>query len=142
MWHSFKALVQLCHASCYWEREKRQALMATPRQWSQPQESTRDFKRRRDEWKAEIRRREKHMHRAEYLADSAIAEMSFLISDADRGAPDWKLWHALRDAVRRQPQMRCKAAAFEAFDSERELEGELDQIAGRWLRAAGYSAEP
>jgi hypothetical protein len=81
------------------------------------------------------------MHRAEYLADSTIAEMSHLISGGDLGNADSKLWHALRFAVRRRPQMRCKAAAFEAFDSERELDGEWDRIAGRWLLAAGYSGE-
>src|SRR5580704_4318349 len=138
LWQSFCQTVRLCHAACHWERGHREESMAVPRMSLQPRETRRDFKNRHREWKREVQRRDAHMHRAEYLADSKVAEMSHLLRSADPGSADWKLWRALRCTIGRRPKMRCKAAAFASFDSVQELEDEWEQIALRWLRDAGY----
>jgi hypothetical protein len=96
----------------------------------------------RNEWKREIERAEGHMNRAAFLAAEKIAEMSYLISTDDEGKPEWNMYWALRLAVRHQlnqAHMRCKAAAFKAFDADVELSDEPVEIARRWSQAAGYS---
>jgi hypothetical protein len=74
--------------------------------------------KRRNEWKGEINRAEGHMHWAAYLAAETMSGMSYLLTDDDKGKPDWNMYWALRIAVQHQPnhaQARCKVAAFEAF---------------------------
>jgi hypothetical protein len=106
------------------------------------QESKYQRNKHRSEWKREIERAEGHMHRAAFLAAEKIAGMSYLVSTGDEGKPDWKMYWALRLAVRYQPnhtQARCKVAAFKAFDADAELQGDPMEIARRWSQAAGYS---
>ena len=81
------------------------------------------------------------MYRAAYLAASKMDEMSFLVTN-DRTRPDWNLWLALWLALGYQPnheKARCKAAAFDEFLSDEELQGSAEQIAIGWLTRAGYS---
>ena len=137
MWRSFKQVVRLCHASCHWEQEKRK-LRTAPKKWSH--ESTRNFNQRREGWRDEFRRCEGHMNRAQSLAVSTMVEMRSHIDGDNLMSPDSRLCLALIKAVRGQPQMRCKVAAFNAFDADTELAGGWEQIADRWLIAAGYSA--
>jgi hypothetical protein len=68
--------------------------------------------------------------------------MSYLVTNDDEGKPDWNMYWALRIAVRHQPdhtQARCKVAAFEAFETDAELQGDTLEIARRWSAAAGYN---
>ncbi len=98
--------------------------------------------KRRHEWKRKIECAEGHMYRAAYLAAERIATMSYLLNDDSKNTPDWNLYWALRLAVRHQPnhtRARCKAAAFETFKANAELEGDPLEMASRWLRQAGYT---
>jgi hypothetical protein len=138
IWKHFKELVQLCHAFRHWEEATTDIRLSPPRQWEWPPESARQFKKRQDQWKAEVRRREGHMNRAGFLADQQIAEMSYLVSKDDEGTSAWKMYFALRVAVAEAPHLRCKAAAFEGFNANGELDGEVAEIALRWLIQGGY----
>jgi hypothetical protein len=144
VWRCFKQVVQLCHAFRHWEQDAHNKRLSPPRMYSVPAESKRQFKKRQDEWKEDIRRSENHRNRAQFLADDTVARLSYLGTNARANeAPedelvrtaDWKLWFALRVAVRAHP----RACAFEAFDADKELEATGDEIAVRWLRQAGYS---
>jgi hypothetical protein len=139
MWTAFKEMVQLCHAFRHWEDSADKLRMAPPQQWASPPENARQFKKRQKKWRQEIRGLEGHMNRAGFLANEKVAEMSYLIGPGGEGSPDGKLWFALRVTLNCPPQPCCKAAAFEAFDANRELEAEPAQIVMRWRRQAGYS---
>jgi hypothetical protein len=81
------------------------------------------------------------MHRAAYLAAEKMVEMSYLVTN-DRTKPDWNLWLALWLALAYQPnheRTRCKAAAFNEFSAETDLQGSAEEIAVRWLTRSGYS---
>ena len=140
MWRYFKQLVQLCHAFRHWEEEIQNKKASPPRHFEFPPENEREYKNRRNQWNTDIRQNETYMHRAGHLAADTLARMSYLIKPNDEGKPDWKLYfalRALRGAVVGPPQPRWGAAAFEAFDANRELEGKFDEIAERWLRQVG-----
>ena len=139
VWDRFKQVVQLCHAFCHWEEDAQHKRLSPPKQYLFPPEDKRQFKKRQDEWKADIRRSESHRNRARYLADTAVAELSYLgtnaIAGEAEGTADWKLWFALRIVVNAYPP----AAALKGFKADQELEGEANEIPVRWLRQAGYS---
>jgi hypothetical protein len=142
IWRSFSQLVQLCHAHEHWKRAAQQIRLSPPGAPIYGSESKYQRNKRRDEWKREIQSAEGHMHRAGFLAAEMIASMSYLLTNADEGTPDWNLYWALRLAVRHQPhheRARCKAAAFDAFIADEELKGEPPEIATRWLHQAGYT---
>lgn len=135
MWGYFCQLVQLCHAHEHWEKAAQAIRFTPPRPSIYGPESKYQRNKHRNEWKREIERAEGHMHRAAFLAAEKIAEMSYLISPDNEGKPDWNMYWALLVAVRHlmnQTHMRCKAAAFKAFDADAELSGDPVEIARRW----------
>jgi hypothetical protein len=72
------------------------------------------------------------MYDAALLAAEKIAEMSLLVSNSDPDdTQDWKLYSALRLAIAPFPKHergRFSAAAFRAFDADRELQGRPEEI--------------
>jgi hypothetical protein len=100
----FEMPVQLCHAFRHWKQRVRDTSVTPPRQYAEAAETAQQFKKRREEWRRELRQRETHMHRAGYLADDKLANMSYLIGPADEGKPDWALWWAARLAIGRALQ--------------------------------------
>jgi hypothetical protein len=85
------------------------------------------------------------MHRAAYLADEKVAEMSHLPTAGAEGTSDWKLLAAAALSIGRSlghEQARYKSVAFDAFDAfdAAELsEPDPSVIASQWLVRAGYS---
>jgi hypothetical protein len=82
------------------------------------------------------------MHRAAYLADSKVADVSYLISPADKGSPDWNLWFAAALSIGRSlghERARYKSIAFNAFDAAELSEPDPSIIASQWLVRAGYT---
>jgi hypothetical protein len=142
MWRSFKGLVRLCHCVEHW-REARRSLRLTraPQPFYTPE--TRYARRKReDEWKQPIRECETHMHRAAYLADERVAEMSHLPTAGAEGTSDWKLLAAAALSIGRSlgpEQARYKSVAFDAFDAAELSEPDPSVIARQWLIRAGYS---
>ena len=140
LWNQFKQLVLLCHAYSYWQDAAREQRMTRPSRPYYP-ESAYMRRKRQQEWKGQIDRCEGHMYRAAYLAAEKTAAMSYLVKN-DRTRPDWNLWLALWLALAYQSnheRARCKAAAFEEFSAEAELQGTAEEIAVHWLVRAGYS---
>jgi hypothetical protein len=140
MWTYFEQFVQLCHAYRHWQQVSLKMRFPPPRQFDDL-ESKYSRKKHRDEWKSEVHRSEGHMYGAARLAAGVMAEMSRLIGNVDQDRPDCKLYSALRLAVAsfsKPERGRFSAAAFRAFDADRELQGKSDEIASRWLRQAGY----
>jgi hypothetical protein len=126
VWRCFKQAVQLCQAFRHWEDDARKKRLSSPKQFSVPAESPRQFKKRQDEWKREVGQSENHRNRAQFLARDKVAELSYLgtnattpnIPESERvRQPDWKLWSALRVAVNAYPprsrirQLRCRCRA-------------------------------
>jgi hypothetical protein len=136
-WVIFRHLVQFCHAHEHWQEVVQQIRFAPPR--ASPYEPESRYLRRKiaDDWNLQILHTEKHMKRAAFLTVEKIKEMSHLLSDADKGSPDWNICRALHLSLRHQP-IRCKIAAFKSFDADSELRGEPLEIARRWSSAAGY----
>lgn len=142
MWRSFKDLVLLCHCVEHW-RETRRSLRLTraPQPFYTP-ETSYARRKRQDEWKRPIRDSENHMHRAAYLAEEKVAEMSYLIKATDKGEPDWNLWWAAALSIARSlghEGARYKSVAFDAFDAAELVDAEPEAVARRWLASAGYS---
>lgn len=141
-WSHFCDVVQLCHAHGHWKEIAGEIRKTPPGRPIYGTESTYQRNKRRHEWKREIERAEGHMHRAGFLAAEKMAAMSYLLTPDDEGTPNWNLYGALRLAVRHHPHHetgRFKAAAFQSFDADSELQGEIKEIAVRWLRQAGYN---
>lgn len=147
MWSAFKNLVALCHAAEYW-RDAVRANRLTPQPRPMYTPESRHMRRKRlDEWRRPLRQSETHLHRAAFLADEKVAEMSYLIGPADQGKPDWNLWWSCALAVGRSlghEGARYKSVAFSAFNADRDLEGADPSVtAKRWLTNAGYAdADP
>ncbi|MET4297155.1 hypothetical protein ABIB06_007930 [Bradyrhizobium sp. LB8.2] len=142
MWNHFRNVVMLCHTCEHWKAAANATRLAPPRSYVGMPESIGDQKRRKNEWKRSIEVQDGHMHRAAFLASEQIALMSYLLTDADKDTPNWKLYFALRGAVAHQlphDQARYRAAAFTSFRAEQELEGEATDIALRWLRQSGLA---
>ena len=138
MWSGLTELVVLCHVFKHWERRVREMKASSPAQHTFPPESRHEFQQREDQWRADIREKEKHMHRAGFLADEKLARMSYLIGPDDKDTPDYKLCLALRCAIPVGSDSRWRAAAFDAFNAGVELEANVAQIAQQWLRNAKY----
>jgi hypothetical protein len=142
MWNAFKDLVQLCYCVEHWrELFRSQSLTRAPQPYYTP-ESRHMRKKRLDEWKRPIKGSENHMHRAAYLADSKVADVSYLISPADKGSPDWNLWFAAALSIGRSlghERARYKSIAFNAFDAAELSEPDPSIIASQWLVRAGYT---
>jgi hypothetical protein len=140
MWVKFEQLVQLCHDYRHWQQVSLKKRLPPPSVVDH--ESKYSRKMRHDEWKKEIHQSERHMNNAALLAADKMDDMSALISSIDpHDRPDWKLYSALRLAVASFPRRergRFGAAAFRAFDADRELQGKPEEIASRWLGYAGY----
>lgn len=143
MWSAFKNLVLLCHAAEYWRDAVRaNRLTPQPRPMYTP-ESRYMRKKRLGEWRRPLRQSETHMHRAAFLAEEKIAEMSYLIGPEDKGKPDHSLWFACALSVGRllgHERARYKSIAFRAFDADTDLAGADPSVtAKRWLVNAGYA---
>lgn len=133
MWSGFRAVVELAHAREHWRQAAYEMRLRPPGAPLYPESKYMQGKRR-DEWRREISRAEGHMHRAGFLADESIANMSYLIGEADKGKPDYKLWWALRLTVgQRHESADWVKLAFNSFDAAHELVAEPDAIASRWL---------
>jgi hypothetical protein len=143
MWRSFKDLVQLCHCAEHWRELARSQRFNTRPPTPIHKESPYMRRKRRDEWERPIREMESHFHRAAHLADEKVAEMSYLISAADEGKPDWKLWWAVSLSIDRSfghTGARYKTVALDEFDAAAELtDVNPSHITGRLLARAGYS---
>jgi hypothetical protein len=121
MWRSFKDLILLCHCVEHWRETRRSLRLTRPPQPFYTPETRYARKKRQDEWKRPIMDCETHMHRAAYLADEKIAGMSYLITPADEGKPDWKLWFAAALSIGRSlghDHARYKSIAFDTFTPE------------------------
>jgi hypothetical protein len=94
-WGCFKQIVQLCQAFRHWEEDARNRRLEPPKHYVFPEEDQRQFKKRRDQWEADIRRSEKHRDRARFLADQTVVECSHLAAKAAEGSADWKLGFCL-----------------------------------------------
>lgn len=142
MWSHFRNVVMLCHAYEHWKAAANDTRLTPPRSYVGMPESKRDQKRRRSEWEQKIGIQEGHMHRAAFLASEQIALMSYLLTNDDKGTPDWNLFSSLRLAVAHQlphDQARYRAAAFTSFGADQELQGDPPDIALRWLRESGLA---
>jgi hypothetical protein len=81
------------------------------------------------------------MHRAAYLANEKVTGMSYLITPADEGKPNWKLWFAAALSIGRSlghDHARYKSVAFDAFDAAELINPDPSIIASGWLTTAGY----
>lgn len=139
MWLTFKDLVLLCHCCEHWcETVRSLRITRPPLRLYTPD----GRKAHQHEWKRSIRACEGHMHRAAYLADEKIAEMSYLIGPpADKGNPDWNLYWAASLSIGRSlghERARYKSVAFDAFDAAELSEFDPSVIATQWLTRAGY----
>ncbi|SDS18984.1 hypothetical protein [Bradyrhizobium canariense] len=140
MWRAFKDLVMLCHSVEHWREVHRSLQMTRPPQPYYMPESRHYRKKRLDEWKRPITQSENHMHRAAHLADEKVAEISYLISPADEGTPDWNLYFAAALSIGRtlgHERARYKSVAFDAFDAAELSEPDPSVIASQWLIRAG-----
>jgi hypothetical protein len=140
MWGHFRNVVMLCHAYEHWKANANETRLTPPRSYVGMPEGKREQKKRRDEWKRNIDVKEGHMHRAAFLASEQIALMSYLLTNDDKDTADGKLYFALRLAVAHHlphDQARYRAAAFTAFSTDQEIQGDPPDIALRWLRQAG-----
>ncbi len=74
-----------------------------------------------------------------------IAEMSYLISPADKDSPDWNLHFASALSINRglgHEQARYKVVAFDDFDGTELSGSDPGAIASRWLVRGGYRGRP
>jgi hypothetical protein len=143
-WALLRQLVQLSHAHGHWAETAHRIRLSPPPPSIYGKESNYQRNKRKHHWEREIERAEGHMHRAAYLGADKIAQLSYLITAADEGRPDWVLYLALFLAVAYQPNHtlgRYKAAAFSAFDADLELADNPEAIAMRWLGSAGLAGQ-
>ena len=139
VWSAFKEIVQLSHAQIHWAKVAQQIRMAPPGPSPFGNETKYQRKKQHDEWKREIERVVKHMNRAAFLADRKIVEMSYMISNEDKGKPDYKLYIALRTVVlpsQGYVSAKWESFAFTSFNGENELDREPSEIAARWSQAS------
>lgn len=146
MWLAFKNLVLLCHAYGHWRDATRAARLNRPVAPMYTPESRHMRNKRLREWRRPIEQCEDHMYRAAVLADEKIAEMSYLVSRADEGKPDWNLYFACALSVARslgRDRARYNSVAFMTFDARSDLAGaDPSVIAKRWLINSGHEADP
>jgi hypothetical protein len=145
VWERFRRTVLLCHAIKHWETAIHSKRLEPPRHYSFPPEDRVEFRKRQNAWQSEIRDLEGHRNRAAFLASDEVAHISYAGTNASakddasaaaaKGTPDWKLWISAKIAVSGRPT----SLAFEAFDADRELAGEPNETAKRWLKQVGYA---
>jgi hypothetical protein len=140
MWRSSKDLILLCHCAEHWRETLHSLRLTRPPQPYYTPETRHARKKREDEWKRPIRECETHMHRAAHLADDKVAEMSYLITPADKGTHSWNLHFAAALSIGRSlghERARYKSVAFDVFDAAELSEPDPSTIASRWLARAG-----
>jgi hypothetical protein len=144
IWARFHTVVQLCHCFRHWKGvadTQRDTRLPRPHFFEESGSVSR--KRERDR-EAEISRSERHMNRAAFLADQEIAAISHLLTPQDASKPESKLYFALRTATlldSAHKSRRFDAVAFQAFDAESELRGDVIAIAARWVKQADHPEE-
>jgi hypothetical protein len=141
MWLSFMSLVQLCRCVEHWHNTARTLRAATrPRQPDYKPATSYAIRKLRNEWEKPIKDYEARMHRASYLANEKLAEMSHLAGD--EGTPDWKLCTAAVLSIGPslgRARSRYKSVALAFFDAAELANTEPDVIASLWLNNAGYT---
>jgi hypothetical protein len=133
VWEHFKWVMVWCHVFRHWDADVEERRRSPPRRTIFPEESDRDFRKRKEQWQRDNARCERYKYRALYHANTKIAEMSHLdaVAKWTPDAPDQKLWSALRTVMLNGKPAAC---AFESFDAEQELKDGAEAVASRWLK--------
>lgn len=132
VWEYFKRVVQLSHAAVHWSGavdNRRREQFVRPLY----PESAYMKRKRKQQHASDVRGLETHQHRAEYLVSDELARLSFLQSVvADQGGAQKLYWAMRYFCPPNYINGRFEVLAFDAFDAEVDLAGDLSDVIHRW----------